>query len=117
MKIFLKVLRLVVLVKPYHAYSILFLLQKRNIYMYISRLKVRKEKRMQRWFLDELYCEMTRLVTLKLFKFFPFCCDVCLFLFEIEKTVLVTSVSKKSGQTTVVIQYYSLSRFFLKQTL
>ena len=24
-------------------------------------------------FLDELYCEMTRLVTLKLFKFFHFC--------------------------------------------
>ena len=27
------------------------------------------------------------------------------------------SDSKKPGQTTVVIQYYSLSRFFLKQTL
>ena len=25
----------------------------------------------------------------------------------------VTSVSKKSGQTTVVIKYYSLSRFFV----
>ena len=29
----------------------------------------------------------------------------------------VTSVSKKPGQTTLVIQYYSLSMFFLKQTL
>ena len=29
----------------------------------------------------------------------------------------VTSVSKKSGHTTVVIQYCSLSSFFLKQTL
>ena len=34
--------------------------------------------------------------------------------FEIKFVVdtVVTSVSKKSGQTTVVIQYYGLSRFF-----
>ena len=32
--------------------------------------------------------------------------------FTWHRVEVVTSVSKKSGQTTVVIQYYSLSRFF-----
>ena len=38
---------------------------------------------------------------------------------QVNKKHVLTkwSVSKKSGQTTVVIQYYSLSRFFWKQTL
>ena len=46
-----------------------------------------------------------------IFSIHVFGCYLC-WTAHIEKNKDVTSVSKKSGQTTAVIQYYSLSRFF-----